>query len=120
MDAAKDNMYCGGGDHMSEVAESEVSSFSTLQIPTPHFGESYSQSGYSPVMERNSHTTEGKKDSDSANGHASADQPGGNSAEKDLDDETEFVENDAYISFAPRFKIVSEERGSVFETVKVK
>ncbi len=37
------------GDCMSEV-ESKISV--PFQIPAPHFGESYSTSGYSPVMQR--------------------------------------------------------------------
>lgn len=37
------------------------------------------------------------------------------------EDDTEFVDNDAYVTFGvPKFQIISRERGSVFETVKVK
>ena len=117
---------------MSEAGESE----NPLQIPTPHFGESYSQSGYSPVMQRSqgrmgSLTSEGMKgDGHAVTARASEEgeypshmtsQKSSNSDEGFDDDDTEFVENDAYVTFgAPKFKIVSEERGRVFETVRVK
>lgn len=119
------------GDHMSEAAESEVS-INPLQIPTPHFGESYSQSGYSPVMQRSqemtepSSTSEGVKreGSSSSIACASEDKHSQNvmrQKNSNSDDDTEFVENDAYVTIAvPKFRIVSEERGSVFDTVKVK
>ena len=39
------------------------------------------------------------------------------------EDGTEFVDNDAYITFSPapaKFQIVREEKGNVFETVRVR
>lgn len=112
---------------MSEVAESEAS-ITPLQIPTPHFGESYSQSGYSPVLQRRQGgggkvggpVSGGANTKGGVPSHVTT-QKSSNSDEG-FDDDTEFVDNDAYVTFTTpsKFKIVSEERGSVFETVKVK
>lgn len=116
----------------SEVAESELSN--PLQIPTPHFGESYSQSGYSPVMQRSqgrfgssvsaaSMRKASSQDSDLHSipaRHANSGNGGGDGDGGDDDEDMEFVENDVYMTFTPKFEIVSEERGKVFETVQVK
>lgn len=121
---------------MSDAADNEVS-VNPLQIPTPHFGESYSQSGYSPVLQRGQDVKtapDSVKREDSGTGSSQDDsqiarehgvnlttQKSSHSDEGYEDDDLEFVENDAYVTFAvPKFEIVSEERGSVFETVKVK
>ena len=116
-------------DGMTYRAESEVAE-SELQIPTPHFGESYSQSGYSPVMQRSqgrfgasgSTTSMKKASSQESDLHSVPAQHAGNgSGDGDGDEEDmEFVDNDVYITFTPKFEIVSEERGNVFETVQVK
>jgi hypothetical protein len=108
------------GDHQSEAAESEA----PLQIPTPHFGESYSQSGYSPVLQRSQDRVEPSESVKRAKGSSASIARASGEHQKtneELDDDTEFVENDAYVTFAvPKFRIVSEEKGSVFETVKMK
>ena len=127
---------------MSE-ADSDHSGTLHGQIPTPHFGESYSQSGYSPVMPRRqqapppshgtsraSHTSSGstrqspptRAEEGEGEGHYQKVGVSGKSsavsAEQVPEDDTEFVDNDAYITFTPKFQIVGEERGKVFETVQ--
>ena len=112
---------------MSEGAGSEV----PLQIPTPHFGESYSQSGYSPVLPRSQDRTEqDSRPNEGVRKEGTVSEDGqsqkmatqkSSTSDEGFDDDTEFIENDAYMTFPVRkFRIVSEERGSVFETVKVK
>ena len=103
-------------DHVSE-ADTEVSN--RLQIvQTPKFGESYSQSGYSPVMPR----SQGKASSASSNTMVKTNLPEGGTGKGGEEEDMEFMDNDAYETFTipTRFEIVGKERGKVFETVKVK
>ena len=104
----------------SSEAGSELPSTLHAQIPTPHFGESYSQSGYSPVMQRRQakHSPPSSKRSQPREGESNS------KLATEEDDGTEFIDNDAYITFsAPgpaKFSIVGGERGGVFETVQAK
>ena len=109
-------------DHNMSEVDSETSTTLHAQIPTPHFGESYSQAGYSPVMLRRQ-----GKPLPTPNSSNSVQQGGGGAGKEgcpgEEEDGTEFVDNDAYITFsaAPaKFQIVGEEKGNVFETVRVR
>lgn len=116
-------------DHSMSEADSESSTTLHSQIPTPHFGESYSQSGYSPVMQRRQ---QGKSAPSMSKGNSTFKQVGrdrngdatstSTATSREEDDDTEFVDNDAYITFTTpsKFQIVGKEKGKVFETVQVK
>ena len=121
-------------DHLSEV-ESEVSA---MQIPTPKFGESYSQSGCSPVMQRKE-TGSGMMSHNNRNfssenrSHSSVDSGFQNMeiGKSEKEDDIKFIENDSYITFTaspkfestapPKFEISKDNtRGSILETVQVR
>ena len=123
------------GDAMSEV-DSEIS-VPLQKIPTPHFGESYSQSGCSPVMQRKTNANRffpagGESNAviqnrsiseiDSRGGYSSTANSYKKYKSDEEDEDTEFVDNDAYMTFTrPKFEIIgSEEKGAVLETVQVK
>ncbi len=110
-------------NYSDRISEPDLDGSNRLQvIQTPKFGESYSQSGYSPVMQRSQGKT-GTLLSNSSNSSSGGTMvkngvPEGGTEE----DDTEFMDNDAYETFTvpARFEIISKERGTVFETVKVK
>ncbi len=146
------------GDCMSEV-ESEISV--PFQIPTPHFGESYSTSGYSPVMQRSQSSgrpaaSDGGTGIGSTTGGGSGGTGGGGntsggggstdgggagdsssdgvyqnvtvqrieSVESCGDEDTEFIDNDAYMTFSapPKFEIQNgtTSGSDIYETVQIK
>ena len=110
-------------DHVSEPDTDGANRLKMLQ--TPRFGESYSQSGYSPVMKRSQDKTGSLLSSSSSSGTMVKNgvPEGGTEGRKGgEEEEVEFMDNDAYETFTipARFEIISKERGTVFETVKVK
>lgn len=130
-------------DCMSE-AESEIPDH--CHIPTPKFGESYSQSGYTVVvpkkagsltnggsqctgmLQSGSAPSQSEEEGDYQNvsiqrGCPQTENQLGSNHPAEEEDDTQFIDNDAYdtVTFQePKFEIVSSERGRVFETVKVK
>lgn len=128
-------------DTISETGGSEVSS---LPIPAPAFGESYSQPSYSPKLKHHSHK---HRPSPSNSSNQLKTHGSSNSFHIGIDpnvetDDTDFIDNGAYEVIPtrlergyrsgneyqrgdhddsqPRFEIKSQEPGAVFETVQFK
>ena len=125
-------------DDISETGRSEVSS---LPIPAPAFGESYSQPSHSPKLKHNSHKhwPSPSNSSNQLQAHGSSNSFHTGMDPEEETDGTDFIDNNAYEVIPtrlergypngneyqggdsqPRFEIKSQEPGAVFETVQFK